>query len=96
VEALVDAEKAHVDPFARQEVANEVSVRVATDSRDDRGRQAKAGETGRDIAGEAPDEARVRADLAQRCPELVRVEVDSHTAEDGDVDHARDLRTART
>src|SRR5204863_1814464 len=71
-------------------------MRIATDPRDDRGRQAKPGEAGRDIAGEAPDEARVRADRPQRCPELVRVEVDSHTPEDGDVHHARDLRTART
>src|SRR5438034_3481127 len=71
-----------------QEVANEIPMRIATDPRDDRGHQAKPGEAGRDIAGEAPDEARVRADRPQRCPELVRVEVDSHTPEDGDVDHA--------
>ena len=40
----------------------------------------------RHVAGEAADEARVRADLAQRRPQLVGVQVDADTAEDCDVD----------
>ena len=94
-QAVVDGKEAHVDSLAREEVADEIAVRIATDARHDRRGQTQPCETGRDVARKPADEAGVGADLAQRCPELVRVEVDSHTPEHGDVDHARDLRTTK-
>jgi hypothetical protein len=91
---------ARVPAFCEKPVAlelaalTEISQEVRRRPRDDRGRQAEPGEACRDIAGKTADEARVRADVAQWGPKLVWVEVDSHSPEDGDVDHAGDLRTA--
>src|SRR6266511_5358935 len=44
VQAVVDGEEAHVDSLTREEVADEVPVRVAADPRDDRWRQTEPGE----------------------------------------------------
>src|SRR6476469_11072200 len=52
--------------IARLGLTPAIVSRVGPDTRDDCGCQSEARDTRRDVAGAAADEARIRADLAQR------------------------------
>jgi hypothetical protein len=60
-------------------------VAVVADPAQDARADAEAGEPGRDVAGEATDEAREALDLRERRLQLVRVEVGEQPPDDEDV-----------
>ena len=61
------------------------TVAVVAHTAQDARAHAEAGEPGRDVAGEASDEAREALHLGERCLELVGVDVREQPPDDEDV-----------